>query len=102
MVGAVQPLRHWRQHAQAVQGRPAILHSQAWRVAEGTVRMQVAWREQEQHGGVRVRKGGGRGWIGGRRVPGAVWAVTAVLLGYAVLIRANGVFAVAPLVATTA
>ncbi|KQU55972.1 hypothetical protein ASG67_07770 [Sphingomonas sp. Leaf339] len=41
------------------------------------------------------------GWwrIDGRRVPGAVWAVAAMLLGYAVLIRANGVFAAAPLVA---
>ena len=43
MVGAVdaQVLRHWRQQLQSVQARPANLHSHAWRVARGMVRVQV-------------------------------------------------------------
>ncbi|WP_332908717.1 hypothetical protein [Sphingomonas mollis] len=74
-------------------------------VAVGLFPLFLGWQavvlKDAQGAGAMLAAVGVVGWwrIDGRRVPSAVWVVAAVLLGYAVLIRANGVFAVAPLVA---
>ena len=82
-------------------GRPragaAVLVIGAWPVFLG---WQGHVLKDAQMTGAALAATGLAAWwrLAGRRVPGWAWAIVAVLLGYGVLVRANAVFALAPLV----
>ncbi|WP_375382592.1 hypothetical protein [uncultured Sphingomonas sp.] len=74
----------------------AVLAIAAWPPFLG---WQAAVLKDAQMTGAMLASVGLVGWwrLRGRRVPAAAWAAVAVLLCYAVLVRANAVFAVVPL-----